>query len=88
MHVSCDCPPHNTFCSVVVLFRCYTHVYISVYAYRNNSGSVPYEQQVPITLTVIYACSLMSPLLIGCIKPATLPSNAPLLNPGDIWGLE
>ena len=41
------------FCSVVVLFCCYTHAYISVYAYCNNSGSVPYKQQVPITLTVI-----------------------------------
>ena len=52
-HMSRDCPPQNTFCSVVVLFRCYTHAYISVYAYCNNSGSVPYEQQVPITLTII-----------------------------------
>ena len=51
--MSRDCPPHNTFCFIVVLFRCYAHVYISVYAYCNNSGSVPYEQQVPITLTVI-----------------------------------
>ena len=30
-HVSRDCPPHNTFCSVVVLFHCYTHAYISGY---------------------------------------------------------
>ena len=44
-HVSRDCPPHNTFCSVVVLFRCYTHAYTSVYACCNYSGSVPHEQQ-------------------------------------------
>ena len=52
-HGSRDCPPHNTF-----LFRCcivpllYTCIYF-VYAFCNNSGSVSYKQQVPITLTII-----------------------------------
>ena len=81
MHVSRDCPPHNTFCSVVVLFRCYTHAYTSVYT-CNNSGSVPHEQQVPITRTVILVTRTFpmaedtpAPLQLGAASPPLQPAT-------------